>query len=131
MELLRGAEGEDDLLLSPHILHVPSTTVFVAFPLPSSDAIQRIASSAAVRAAGSRAGFTSDVSAYAAGAPGVTTPSGTSAGFPATASCRPAIAVYFTPTASLQAASAFSAGELVAVIVCWTAATFPRLHNHL
>ncbi len=33
--------------------------------------------------------------AYAAGAPGAVTPSGISASFPATASCRPANAVYF------------------------------------
>jgi hypothetical protein len=34
--------------------------------------------------------------AYTAGAPGAVTPGGTDAGFPATASCRPSDAVYFT-----------------------------------
>jgi hypothetical protein len=65
-------------------------------PLMFSDAIQRIAFSAAVRAAGPRAGSASDMPAYAAGAPGAVTPSGISAGFPATASCHPANAVDFT-----------------------------------
>ncbi len=71
--------------------------VLVASPLAISDAIQRIASSAAVRAAGPRAGSPSDVPAYAAGAPGAVTPSGISAGFSAsaTASCCPANAVDF------------------------------------
>jgi hypothetical protein len=60
------------------------------------NAFQRIASSAADRAAGPRAGFAPDVPAFAAGAPGAVTPSGISTGFPATAtaSCRPANAVY-------------------------------------
>jgi hypothetical protein len=90
------------LLLSPPILYIPVTTVSVVIPLTTSDAfqrhdIQRIAYTAAERAAGPRAGFASDVPAYAAGAPRAASPSGTSAGFlaTATASCRPANAVSF------------------------------------
>jgi hypothetical protein len=111
---------------------VPFTTVLVVlFPLPISDAFQQIATFAAIRAAGLRAGFASEVPAHTAGAPGVATSSRTSAGFPATASCRPAIAVDFTPTASLQAACACSTGELVAVFICQAAAAFLRLYDRL
>jgi hypothetical protein len=132
VELLRGAEGEEDLLLSPLSCTTPPST----FPSPSpSRALTSSMSSPRSRRL--RRWITCRLRLRRARQRRLSAwnrhPQWNQRRLPhqcllPTRHRRP-----FTSTASFQAASAiasaFSAGELVAAFFCWTAAAFSRLYS--